>query len=72
MESDALAAHPGATQVSEDGKKYAANLAKLLAEREEAIRLLERAFNVLDDTSGNDAYHMARDVDRFLMLVERP
>lgn len=58
--------------MSEDGKKYAANLAKLLAEREEAIRLLERAFNVLDFCSGSDAEFMKRQIDRFLLLVERP
>lgn len=62
--------------MSEDGKKYAANLAKLLAERADAIRLLERVFMCLDDAvdDHDDVVldSMRREVDRFLMLVERP
>ena len=58
-------------QVSEDGKKYAANLAKLLAEREEAIKLLEECYDLLAYTDLSDADYTRRQIDRFLMLVER-
>lgn len=62
--------------MSEEGKTYAANLGKLLNERVEAIRLLERVFMCLDDHIADidDVVldSMRREVDRFLMLVERP
>lgn len=62
--------------MSEEGKTYAANLGKLLNERVEAIRLLERVFMCLDDAvdDHDDVVldSMRREVDRFLTLVERP
>ena len=62
--------------MSEEGKTYAANLGKLLNERVEAIKLLERVFMCLDDHIADidDVVldSMRREVDRFLMLVERP
>lgn len=61
--------------MSEEGKTYAANLGKLLNERVEAIRLLERVFMCLDDHIADidDVVldSMRREVDRFLTLVER-
>lgn len=54
--------------MSEDGKKYAANLAKLLKERQDAIALLDRALLLLDDC---DCQGLKREIDRFLMLADR-
>lgn len=62
--------------MSEDGKKYAANLARLLVEREQAIQLLEQVNRAIDAAIQFDSVEYlstsSRDVDRFLTLVERP
>lgn len=60
--------------MSEEGKKYAANLAKLLKERQDAIDLLRRANKAMDraimfhDVGYID--DIQDDVDRFLTLAE--